>query len=151
MITTMSELRQAIAENCDFSKPLRVVALDVGKKAKKHSLVYVDAEHPATMKVSEGMYSSKGVMEFSHDPAYDVLMPEAALAALDELLEEAPKTKIGWVYFFYFPMDYTGFLGRVIHIKDCLLDTREVKNMYLLEADQNTLVIEAEYNVGSFD
>ena len=41
------------------------------------------------MNVTPGMYSEKSVMEFSYDAEAEVLMPEAAIAALDRLLEEA--------------------------------------------------------------
>lgn len=151
MITTMRELRQLIAENCDFSRPLRVVAHDLGRKAAKHSVVQADENHPATMKASAGLYSEKGVIELAYEPEAKVLMPEAALATLDELLEEEPEELIGWVYFFYFPMDYTFFFGKTRHVECSLLDTRDVRNIYLADEDPNTLVIEAEYGLGEFD
>ena len=151
MITTMLELREAIATNCDFSQPLRVIAHDIGKKADKHSVVYCDADYPARISVSEGMYSEKGVIEFTHYADGEVLMPEHAIEALDELLEEAPKTTIGWVYFFYFPMDYKFFLLGQRKIENGLLDTNEVKRIYFHDEVPNTLVIEADYELGSFD
>ena len=151
MITTMLELKQAIEENCDFSKPLRVIAHDIGKKADKHSVVYADADYPARFAVSEGMYSKKGVLELTYDAENPVLMPEHAVAALDELLEKAPRTTIGWVYFFYFPMDYKFFLLGQRRIENGLLDTDEVKRMYFHDEVPNTLVIEADYELGSFD
>ncbi len=151
MITTMQELRDAIAEKCDFSQPLRVVAYDVGKKAKRHSTVYVDAEYPTRFSVSEGMYSKKGVIEFTHYADGEVLMPEHAIEALDELLTEAPRTTVGWVYFFYFPMDYKFRLLGTRRITDSLLDTNEVLKMYFHDEVPNTLIIEADYEVGSFD
>lgn len=151
MITTMQELRQEIAEKCDFSMPLRVIANDVGKKAEKHSVIYTDKDFPARIAVSEGMYSDKGIIEFTHDARGDVLMPQHAIDALDALLEEAPKTRIGWVYFFYFPMDYKFFLLGAKKIENSLLDTNEVLNMYFHDEVPNTLVIEADYEVGSFD
>lgn len=147
----MQELRDAIAEKCDFSKPLRVIAHDIGKKANKHSVIYTDADFPARFAVSKGLYSKKGVMEFTYDAEGEVLMPEHAIAALDELLEEAPRTTVGWVYFFYFPMDYKFRLLGQRRINDSLLDTDEVQNMYFHDEVENTLVIEADYEVGSFD
>jgi len=151
MITTMLELREAIAEKCDFSKPLRVIAHDIGRKADKHSVVYADADYPARISVSEGMYSEKGVIEFTYDAEGAVLMPQHAIDALDALLEDAPKTTIGWVYFFYFPMNYKFFLLGERKINDSLLDTNEVTNMFFHDEIPNTLIIEADYEIGSFD
>ena len=151
MITTMSELRQLIAENCDFSQPLRVVARDLGKKAAKHSVVRADEDHPARMSVTAGLYTKKGVIELAYDSEAEVLTPEAAVAALDNLLEDEPKELIGWVYFFYFPLEYVGLFGRKVQVDCSLLDTSEVRDVYLSEDDPNTLVIEAEYGLGSFD
>ena len=151
MISTMLELRQLIADNCDFSQPLRIVARDLGKKAAKHSTVRADENHPARMTVTPGTYSEKGVIELAYDSEYEALMPEDALAALDGLLEEVPKALVGWVYFFYFPMDYAGFLGRAKRINCSLLDTSNVLDIYLADDEPNTLVIEAEYGIGSFD
>ncbi len=76
---------------------------------------------------------------------------EDAIAALDALLEEVPRSLIGWIYFFYFPMDYTGFLGRAKQIECSLLSTKDVSNIYLMDDKPNTLVIEAKFEVGSFD
>jgi len=151
MINTMKELREAIAEHCDFSQPLRVIAKDVGRKAEKHSVVYCDADFPARFSVSEGMYSIKGVMEFTYDVDSPVLMPQHVVDALDEFLEEAPRTTIGWVYFFYFPMKYKFFLLGEKNIENGLLDTNEVLDMYFHDEVPNTLVIEADYELGSFD
>lgn len=151
MISTMRELRQLIADNCDFSQPLRVVARDLGKKAGKHSTVCADEDHPARMKASAGMYDERGIIELAYDPEFEALMPEDAIAALDALLEEVPRSLIGWIYFFYFPMDYTGFLGRAKQIECSLLSTKDVSNIYLMDDKPNTLVIEAKFEVGSFD
>lgn len=151
MISTIRELRQLIADNCDPSQPLRIVAHDLGKKAAKHSVVRADEHHPARINVTAGTYSEKGVIELSHDAEFDVLMPEDALAALDGLLEEEPKSLIGWVYFFYFPADYKGFLGKTKRINCSLLDTSNVLDIRMSEDEPNTLVIEAEYGFGSFD
>ena len=151
MITTMRELRDLIADKCDLSQPLRVVAHDVGKKAAKHTPVYVDEEHPAKIKVSPGMYSEKGVIEFAYYANGEVLMPEDVLDALDDLLFEHPKARIGWVYFFYFPLDYRFFFGKTRHVEDSLLDTKEVKNIYFADGGSNILVFEAEYGIGEFD
>lgn len=151
MVTTLRELRELIAENCDFSQPLRIIAHDVGKKAARHSTLHVDESFPTKLSVARGKYDARGVIEFAYDPEGTVLMPEAALEALDKLMEEVPKATIGWVYFFYYPLDYKGFLGRVKRIKDCLLDTSSVKNVYFADDQPNTLVIEAAYGVGSFD
>ena len=151
MIGTMCELRQLIAENCDFSQPLRVVALDIGKKASKHSTVRVDENYPAKINISAGMYDDRGVVELTYDAEGQVLMPEAAITALDNLLEEEPKTRIGWVYFFYFPMDYTFLLLGKKHIDCSMLDTSEIRNIYMADDEPNTLVIEADYGLGSFD
>ena len=151
MISTMRELRQLIADNCDFSQPLRVVARDLGKKAGKHSTVCADEDHPARMKASAGMYDERGIIELAYDPEFEALMPEDAIAALDALLEEVPRSLIGWIYFFYFPMDYTGFLGRAKQIECSLLNTKDASNIYLMDDKPNTLVIEAKFEVGSFD
>lgn len=151
MITTMLEFRQLIADNCDFSQPLRVVAHDVGKKAAKHSIVRADENHPAQLKASAGLYDKKGVIELAYYPEGKVLMPEAAIAALDELLEEEPKALLGWIYFFYFPLDYKFFFGKVRHVECSLLDTKEARDIYFSEDEPNTLIIEAEYGVGEFD
>jgi hypothetical protein len=40
---------------------------------------------------------------------------------------------------------------RIKRKEDCLLDTKDVKRIYLAEDEPNTLVFEAEYEVGSFD
>lgn len=151
MITTILELRQAIADGCDNTQPLRIVAHDVGKKASKHSVVRVDENHPAKMAASAGLYTDKAIIELSYDADAGPLMPEDAIAALDELLEEKPKERIGWVYFFYFPLDLTTFFGKVRRIACSLLDTSEVLDLYLSEEEPNTLVIKAKYGLGSFD
>ncbi len=151
MISTIRELRQMIADSCDSSQPLRVVAHDVGKKASRHSVVRADELYPARMTVTPGTYSEKGVIEFAYDPEFKALMPEDAIVALDGLLEEVPKALIGWVYFFYFPIDYNGLFGKKKRIECSLLDTSEVENVYLSDSEPNTLVIEAKYGVGSFD
>ena len=151
MIITMTELRELIANNCDFSQPLRVVAHDVGKKASKHSVVRVDEDHPARFSVSSGLYDERGVVELAYDEDVEVLMPEAAVNALDELLEDDPKAHIGFVYFFYFPLDAVVFLGRVRHVKNSLLDTNKVLDISFSDDEPNTLVITAAYNVGEFD
>ena len=150
MISTMRELRNLIAENCDFTQPLRVVAHDVGKKASKHSAVRADEFFPAAMNVTPGKYSEKSVIEIAHDPEQKVLMPEAAIEAIDELLYEEPRALVGWVYFFYFPFEVTTLFGRKKHAQYCMLDTSNVKDIYLGD-EPNTLVIEAEYGPGTFD
>lgn len=150
MITTMQELRDLIADSCDFSQPLRVVAHDLGKKAAKHSVVRADEDHPAAMNVSAGLYSDKGVIEFAYDPENKVLMPEDAIAALDNLLEEEPEELIGWVYFFYFPLDYRFFFGKTTHVECSLLDTSAVRDIHMADDEPNTLVIEAEYGLSEF-
>ena len=150
MITTVQELRQLIVDNCDFSQPLRVVACDVGKKAAKHSVVRADENHPAVMNVTPGMYSEKSVMEFSYDAEAEVLMPEAAIAALDRLLEEVPKALIGWVYFFYFPIDYTFLFGRKRRVELSLFDASDVLDIYFADDEPNTLMIKAAYGVSEF-
>lgn len=151
MIGTIRELRDLIADNCDFSQPLRVFAYDVGKKAAKHTTVRVDESFPTKMSVTPGTYEAKGVIEFEHYPEGDVLMPEDAIEALDGLLEEMPHAGIGWVYFFYYPLEYTGFLGRVKRVENCLLDTTDVRDIFLLDDNPNALIIKAAYAVGSFD
>lgn len=151
MITTMSEFRQLIADNCDLSQPLRVVAHDVGKKAAKHSAIRADEDHPAKINVSAGLYDDRGVIELAYDADAPVLMPEAALNALDDLLEEEPKERIGWVYFFYFPLSYTFFFGKTRQVDCSLVDTNKVRDIYMADDEPNTLVIEAEYNIGEFD
>ena len=78
-------------------------------------------------------------------------MPETVLADLDEFLEENPRALLKWVYFFYFPIDYVGLFGRMRRIDNCLLDTSNVKDIYFSDDEPNTLVIEAEYEIGSFD
>ena len=151
MATTMRELRQLIEDNCDFSQPLRVVSRDVGRKASKHSAVRVDENCPAMMKFSPGMYDDRGTIELTHYPQLEVLMPETVLADLDEFLEENPRALLKWVYFFYFPIDYVGLFGRMRRIDNCLLDTSNVKDIYFSDDEPDTLVIEAEYEIGSFD
>lgn len=151
MIPTMRELREMIADHCDPAQPLRVVSYDVGKKAARHSVACADESHPATMTVTPGKYDERSVIELAHYPDREVLMPESALAAIDGLLEDHPKATIGWVYFFYFPLDYKGFFGQERKIENCLLDTRDVVDVYLADDDPNTLVIKAKFNVGSFD
>lgn len=151
MITTIRELRELIADNCDFSKPLSVVAYDVGKKAERHSTLRVDETFPTKMSASPGKYDDRGAIEFAHNAEGEVLMPVAAIEALDNLLEEKPKATIGWVYFFYYPLDYKGLFGRPRAIKECLLDTSSVADVYLVKDNPNTLVFKAPYDVGSFD
>lgn len=151
MITTMRELRQLIADNCDPSQPLRVVANDVGKKANKHSPVRADEGHPAKFSVSSGLYDDRGVIEISYDEDAEVLMPEAAIDALDALLEDDPRALIGWVYFFYFPFDATFLFGRTRRITDSLMDTSKVQDIYFAEDEPNTLVFKAEFNLGEFN
>ena len=41
--------------------------------------------------------------------------------------------------------------GKRKTIGNCLLDTSEIRRVYLSEDEPNTLIIEAEYKVGSFD
>lgn len=151
MSITMRELRDLIAGGCDFSQPLRVVAQDVGKKGGKHSIVRADEKNPAAMNISPGMYDERGTVEVAHDPEAEVLMPEAAIAGLDALLEEVPEATIGWVYFFYFPLEYTGLFGRRKQMRECLLDTNNLLDVYLSDDEPNTLVFKAEYGFGSFD
>lgn len=151
MITTIRELRDLIADNCDFSQPLRIFAHDVGKKADKHSTVRVDEGFPTKITITHGMYDASGVIEFAHDPEGKVLMPKTFVEALDDLLEGEPKATIGWTYFFYYPLDYKGLFGKVKKIKECLLDTNSIKDIYLLEGQSNVLIVEAEYGIGSFD
>jgi hypothetical protein len=151
MISTMRELKQLIEDNCDLSQPLRVVSRDVGKKAAKHSIVRADENHLTRIAITPGMYDDRGVIELTYDPDTKVLMPEDALTALDNLLEDVPKALIGWVYFFYYPMDYVGFLGRVKRIECSMLDTSDVRDIYMADDEPNTLIIEADYGVGSFD
>lgn len=151
MITTIRELRELIADNCDFSKPLRVFAYDVGKKAAKHSTVRVDEKFPTKMSVTHGTYDASGVIEFAHRPEGEVLMPETALEALDGLLEEEPKATIGWIYFFFYPLKYKGLFGRMKRTDDCLLNTNNLKGIYFLDGQPNVLIIEAAYEIGTFD
>lgn len=151
MITTIRELRKLIADNCDFSKPLRVFSYDVGRKAGKHTAVRVDESFPTKMSVTPGIYDERGIIEFAHNPEGEALMPEAALEALDALLEEVPRATIGLVYFFYYPMEYTGFFGKTRKIKESMLNTRDVRDVYLLDGHPNVLIVEAAYDVGSFD
>ena len=151
MTITFRELRQLIAENCDASQPLRVVSRDVGKKAHRHSVLRVDENFPIKLSTSLGKYDERAVIEFAHYADCEVLMPEAFIAALDEVLEELPKATLGWVYFFYFPMDYVTFLKKVKRLECSLLDTSDVRNVYLEEGEPNTLVIEGAYNISSFD
>ena len=148
---TMRELRQLIVDGCDFSQPLHVVSHDVGKKASKHSALRVDEMFPVNVSVAGGMYDDRGSIEFAHYPESNVLMPETLVEALDELLEERPRTQLKWVYFFYFPIEYIGMFGKRKTIGNCLLDTSEIRRVYLSEDEPNTLIIEAEYKVGSFD
>ena len=147
----MRELRQLIVDGCDFSQPLRVVSHDVGKKAAKHSAVRVDETYPVNLSVAGGMYDDRGSIEFAHYPEREVLMPGMLVEALDELLEERPNTLLKWVYFFYFPMDYLGMFGKRRQIDSGLLDTSEIRKVYLSKDEPNTLVIEGEYEFGSFD
>ena len=151
MITTMRELRQLIADNCDMSQPLRVVAHDVGKKAAKHSIVRVDEEHRAKVNVTAGLYDERAVFELAYDATAEVLMPEDVLNALDDLLEEVPEALIGWVYFFYFPMSYTFFFGKTRLVDCALLDTSKVLDIYFADDEPNTLMLKAEYGIGEFD
>ena len=148
---TMREFRQMIADGCDFSRPLHVVSVDVGKKAAKHSAVRVDETFPVNLSLAGGMYDDRGSIEFAHYPEGDVLMPGTLVEALDELLEERPATLLKWVYFFYFPMEYAGMFGKWRHIDSCLLDTSKIHKVYLSEDEPNTLVVEGEYEFGSFD
>ena len=55
------------------------------------------------------------------------------------------------MYFFYFPMKYKFFLLGERNIENGLLDTNEVLDMYFHDEVPNTLVIEADYELGSFD
>ena len=150
-MTTMLELRQLIAENCDFSQPLRVVAHDIGKKAAKHSVVRADEEHPARVTIAPGLYDDRGSIELAYDADASVLMPADFVGALDALLEEVPKARIGWVYFFYFPLDYRFLFGKVRRVDFSLLDTRDVQDIYLSEDEPNTLVFMAKYGIGEFN
>lgn len=151
MITTMSELRQMIAENCDLSQPLRAVAHDVSKKADRHSQVRVDENHPARFSVSKGLYDERGSVEFSYYDDAPILMPQDALDALDNLLEEDPKAHIGFVYFFYFPIEVTFFLGRKRVVDNSLMDTNKLVSVTLSDCEPNTLVFEAPFTLGEFD
>ena len=148
---TLLELRQLIADECDFSKPLQAVAHDIGKKAKKHSTVRMDENYPAMLKITPGKYDDRTAIEFAHYPDCTAIMPEDALAQLDEMLESNPKATVGWVYFFYFPMDYVTVFKQTKRKEHGLLDSSNVKGIYLAEGEPNTLVFEAEYGVGSFD
>lgn len=151
MITTLRELRDLIAKNCDFSQPLRVVAQDVGKNAKKHSAVYVDENRPVKITIATGMYDERGSVELAYDEEGEVLMPESLIAALDEVLEEAPTELLKWFYFFYFPMDYKNMFGKIKHINCSLMDTSNIKNVYFADGVPNTLIVEGVYGIGSFD
>ena len=148
---TMRELRQMIADKCDFSQPLHVVSRDVGKKAAKHSAVRVDETFPVNLTLAGGMYDDRGSIEFAHYLEGEVLTPEMLVEALDDLLDERPYTMLKWVYFFYFPMEYVGMFSKRRKIDSCLLDTREIHKVYLSEDEPNTLIIEGEYEFGSFD
>ena len=148
---TMRELRQLLVDSCDFSQPLHVVSVDVGKKADKHSAVRVDERYPVNLELAGGMYDDRGSIEFAHYPEGKVLMPEMLVDALDDLLEERPGTLLKWVYFFYFPMDYVGMFGKRRRIDSCLLDTSKIRKVYLSDDEPNTLVVEGEYEFGSFD
>lgn len=151
MAITMLELRQLIADNCDLSQPLHVVAHDVGKKAPKHSVVRVDEDHPVRLVVSPGLYDKRASIEFAYDAEATVLMPQEALDALDELLEEHPNATLGWVYFFYFPFKYRFLFGRVKEVENSLMDTNLVLDIYMADDEPNTLVIKAPYSLGQFD
>ena len=151
MYITMREFRQMIAENCDFSQPLRVIANDVGKKAHKHSVVRVDEDHRVRMSVQRGMYDERGIVEFAYDEEADVLMPQHAIDILDDLIEEDPKAHIGFVYFFYFPIDALFLFGRVRRVDNSLLDTNKVQDIRFSEDEPNTLIITAPYGIGEFD
>ena len=151
MTITLLELRQLIAENCDLAQPLRVVSRDVGKKADKHSVVRVDEDHPIKLTVSLGKYDERAAIEFAYYSDLKVLMPEALIDALDDVLEEERKATVGWVYFFYFPMEYVSLLKKVKRLDCSLLDTSKVRKIFLAEDEPNTLVVEAEYNFSSFD
>lgn len=148
---TIRELRKLIADNCDPTQPLRVVAHDVGKKADKHSIVCVDENHPINLKIAPGTYDERASIEFAYYPESKVLTPQILLDALDELLEERPQALFKWAYFFYFPMEYVGMFKRVKRIDNCLLDTSKIQRVYMSEDYPNTLVIEGEYEFGSFD
>lgn len=151
MTMKLQELRQLIAKECDRTKPLRVVAHDVGKKADRHSTIRVDEDHPATLKVSIGEKDERAVIEFKHNAGGEVFMPKDALEAIDALLKEEHKIHIGWIYFFYFPAEYKSMLGRTKRIEESALDACNVDDIYMADGEPNTLVFEAEYNIGSFD
>lgn len=103
------------------------------------------------LKLASGTYDDRGSIEFAHYPESQVLTPRMLVDALDELLEERPTTLLKWVYFFYFPMEYAGMFGKTRQIENCLLDTSKIHRVYLLEDEPNTLVVEGEYDFGSFD
>ena len=151
MITTLRELRNLVANNCDFSQPLRVVAHDVGKNAKRHTAVYVDETRPVKVTIETGMYDERGSVELAYDENGEILTPESFIAALDEVIEEVPTELLKWFYFFYFPMDYKGRFGKVQHFENCLLDTRDIHDVYFAEGVPNTMIVEGVYGVGSFD
>ena len=148
---TIKEIRQLIADKSDPSQPLNVLARDLGKKAAKHSGMRVNETLPTKVNVTLGQYDERSSIEFAHNPGGDALMPGDVLAALDGLLETEPKATLGWVYFFYYPLKYKGFLGKIKQIKDCLLDTNNVIDVYFSEDEPNTLVFMAPFTLGSFD
>lgn len=151
MISTMRELRDLVAENCDFSQPLRIAAHDVGKKASRHSNIYVDENHPAKLTVEAGTVDDRGSVELSHDPEAGPIMPGEFVEALDAVLKGAPGELLSWFYFFYFPMDYTKRFGKPLHIEWSILDTNNIRDIYFYPGEVNTMIVEAEYNVGTFD
>lgn len=151
MIRTMRELRDLLAHSSDFSQPLRVGAYDVGKKASRHSNVYVDEEHPAKLAVEAGTLDDRGSVSLSYDPEADPLMPEAFIAAIDAVLQENPRELLHWFYFFDFPIDYTKRFGKPMHLEWSILDTSEIRDIYFYPGEVNALIVEAEYNVGTFD
>ena len=148
---TMRELKQLIEDGCDFSQPLRVVSRDVGKNAAKHSAVRVDENFPVRLTVASGTWDDRGSLEFAHYSGCEVLMPEALIDAIDDVLEEKPLTFVKWAYFFYFPLDYVTRFKRTKHIECCLLDTSNIHKIYLADDEPNTLVIEGDYTFGSFE
>jgi len=150
MTITIRELKQMVEDNCDPSQPLRVVSRDVGKKASKHSVIRVNEDYPVRFSASKGKFDERAYIEFAHYYDSETLMPETFIEVLEKVLEEEPKATVGWVYFFFFPMDHVTLLKKVKRIDCASLDSSKVKKIYLADDEPNTLVIEAEYEISAF-
>ena len=150
MTITIRELKELVEDNCDPSQPLRVVSRDVGKKAGKHSVISVNEDYPVRFSASKGKYDERAYIEFAHYYDSEILTPETFVEVLEDLLVDEPKATVGWVYFFFFPMDHVTLLRKVRRIDCASLDSSKVRNIYLADDEPNTLVIEAEYEISAF-